>query len=678
MTRSMEAVRARLGGFAYGGDYNPEQWSEDVWVEDLRLMREAKVSLVSVGIFSWARVEPRPGQFDFAWFDRVLDGLAENGIGACLATMTASPPAWLGRLYPETLPVTVDGTRLSHGSRQHYCPSSPIYRERAAELVRRIGERYGDHPAVALWHINNEYGCHLPACYCDESAVDFRRWLRSRYTDIDELNTAWYTDFWAQRYTDWDEILPPRAAPFHSNPGQRLDFARFTSDAFLACYRMEADILRAAAPSVPATTNFISSGASIDAFAWAEEMDVVSYDAYPDPWDRQSQREIAFNSDLMRSLRAGQPWLLMEQATSGVNWRDRNSPKAPGVMRLDSWQAVAQGADAVMFFQWRASQGGTEKFHAAMVPHAGENTRIFREVCALGDELARAREVAGSRVVADVALLLDWSSWWALEMDSHPSVDVRQVESSLAHYAPLFEAGVACDVVHPESDLSGYRLVIAPNLYSVSPQAATNLREYVRGGGHLAVSFFSGIVDDRDQVYLGGYPGAFRDVLGVWVEEFWPLPENGTVPVRGLGDQDTEVLGTVWSEQIHLEGAAAVASFAGGELAGSPAITRNEFGSGVAWYLGTRLPEDAMRGLVDGIRAEAGVAPVLPDLPAGVRAWERVAESGERYLLVLNRGEEPVRIPLPTTGTDVLQPGDPLTEVAVERRGVAVLRLARD
>lgn len=463
MGKDLTALRSRLGGPAYGCDYNPEQWPEEVWAEDMRLMRQAGVNLVSVGIFSWAKIEPRPGEYDFGWFDRLMDLLAANGIGACLATMTASPPPWLARLHPETLPITATGVRLAPGSRQQFCPSSPVYRDHARRLVEQIATRYRDHPALALWHVNNEYGCHMNACYCEVSAAAFREWLRDRYGDLATLNAAWYTDFWSQQYGEWDEIGVPSLAPYHPNPTQSIDFSRFTSDAFLGCFRTEKEVLSRLTPEVPVTTNFIHEGPAIDLFGWAEDQDLIAFDSYPDPFEADSHIAAGFHYDLMRSLRHGQPWFLMEQATAAVNWRERNAMKAPGAMRLGSWQAVAQGADAVMFFQWRASRGGTEKFHAAMVPHTGTDTRIFREVCELGAELAAVPGLVDSRVHADTALLLDWSSWWALERDSHPSVDVTRGEAELAHYAPLFEAGVTCDVVHPERDLSGYRLVVVPN-----------------------------------------------------------------------------------------------------------------------------------------------------------------------------------------------------------------------
>ncbi|WP_198940164.1 beta-galactosidase [Micromonospora sp. CB01531] len=655
----------------FGGDYNPEQWPEEVWAEDMKLMVEAGVSLVSVGIFAWARVEPRPGEFDFAWFDRVMDHLAEAGIGASLATMTASPPAWLSRRHPETLPQRADGVRLWPGARQHYCPSSPAYREHAGRLVEQVAARYADHAALRLWHVGNEYGCHVRACWCDVSAEDFRHWLRRRYGDLGTLNAAWSTAFWSQRYDDWSEILPPRTAPTLGNPAQKLDFARFSNEAILACYALERDILRRHTPTVPVTTNFIGLvHKPIDSYRWAAEQDVVSLDSYPDPYDPRTHVEAAFGYDLARSARDGQPWLLMEQAPSAVNWRERNAPKPPGVMRLWSWQAVAQGADGVLFFQWRQAAGGAEKFHSAMLPHAGPDTRTHREIRHLGAEISAAAELAGTRVRADVALLHDWPNWWAVEGDAHPA-PLDLLAAHRAHYEPLFDAHVTCDVVSPDADLSGYRLVVVPNLYLLRETTAAALHDHVARGGHLVISYFSGIVDENERWHAGGAPGPLCELLGVRVEEFWPLPATGTV---GL-DLDGQVgRGLEWSEWVEPAGAEVIGRFADGELSGRPAVLRHRYGSGTAWYLATRPEPALMAALLDRVRAEAGVEPVLPGLPASVQAVRRHG-TDRSYLLLLNHGATEATVALPEPAVDLLGDGQhPVDAVTLAPRGVAVLR----
>ncbi|BCJ38435.1 beta-galactosidase [Actinocatenispora thailandica] len=671
----MAAVRAKLGRIGYGADYNPEHWPQPVRDEDLTLMADAGVSLVTAGIFSWAEVEPREGEYDFGYFDATMDGLAETGVSVCLATMTASPPPWLSHRYPETLPRTAAGTILSPGGRQHFCPSSPVYREHAGRLVEQLATRYANHPALALWHVGNEFACHIRACYCDVSAADFRRWLIEKYGDIDALNAAWSTTFWAQRYADFAEILPPRVAPTFPNPAQQIDFARFSSDAQLDCYLAEKAILRRLTPDVPVTTNYVGLvQKALDWYRWAPHQDVAAIDSYPDPYDPRAHVEAAFSYDLIRSVKGGQPWLLLEQAPSAVNWRERNAPKAPGLMRLWSWQAVAQGADAVVFFQWRQTAGGAEKFHSAMVPHGGTNTRTWREARALGHELASVPELAGSTVRAEVALLHDWNSWWGLELDSHPSADLNLLDAHLAHYGPLFDAHVTCDVVHPSGDLSGYRLVVVPNLYLLDAADAARLTSYVEGGGILVVSFFSGIVDPDDRAHLGGHPAPLREVLGLRVDEFWPLPTGGTVGLAAPALSTPDARGTIWSEWIEPEGAEVVATFADGELAGRPAITRHRYGAGTAWYLGTRPDPATLRALFDRVLAEAGTTAPIPGLPPSVQATRRRSADAD-YLFLLNHGTEPVTVSLPQPAVDLLTDRNaPVRAVTLAARGVAVLR----
>lgn len=675
----------------FGGDYNPEQWPEQVRAKDIPLMKEAGVTMVTAGIFSWAGVEPRPGEYDFGWFDRVMDNLGEAGIRVCLATMTASPPPWLSRLHPQILPETADGRRKWPGGRQHYCPSSPVYREHAAGLVEQLATRYAEHPALETWHIGNEYGCHISQCFCDVSAADFRRWLRERYGSAEALNDAWSTAFWSQRYDAFDEVLPPRLAPTFANPAQQLDYWRFSDDALRQCYLTEQAVLRRITPGIPVTTNLMPSHKPVDAFAWAPHQDVMSLDCYQDPYDPQAHLGAGLNFDLMRSARGGQPWMLLEQAPGAVNWRARNSPKPPGTMRLWSWQAVAQGADAVLYFQWRASPGGAEKYHSAMVPHAGRDSRVFREVADLGREFARVPQIAGTRSRADVALLTDWNSWWALELDSHPSSALDQTLINRAHYRALFEAGVSCDILPPDRELSGYKLVVAPNLYLLRDQDADRLAAYVEGGGHLLVSFFSGIVDECDRVGLGGYPAPLRRLLGLRIEEFWPLDEGatacveevspvppppGTPPGPGGG---LSCKADLWSEDIRLEGAEAVAVFGGGQLAGRPAITRHAYGAGTAWYVGTRLPTASLRTLMDRVRDAAGVRPVLPGLPAGVQATVREGTGPQgavrRFFFLLNHGEDAAQIKLPEPMRELLRPlPQPVRSLTLPARAVAVLQ----
>ncbi|CAM5427323.1 hypothetical protein SALBM217S_02965 [Streptomyces griseoloalbus] len=363
MPRLDDVTRGRL---LHGGDWNPEQWPEETWQEDVRLMREAGVNSVTLGVFSWSRIEPRPGERDFGWLDRLMDLAHDHGIGVVLATPTASPPPWMGRLHPDTLPADADGHTELWGGRQHFSHSSATYRRLAAAITEDLAARYAGHPALTLWHINNEY-CTYD--HGDEAAARFRTWLRHRHGTLDALNTAWGTAFWSQTYGDWAEVLPPRRTHYLKNPAQVLDFRRFTSDMLLECFTAERDIVRRHTPQVPVTTNVMPLWSGLDAWRWAEEQDVVSVDLYPDPDDPFGAQHGALVQDMTRSQARG-PWMLMEQAAGAVNWRPVNRPKPRGLNRLWSLQAVARGADAVCSFQWRQSRQGAEKFHSGMLGHA--------------------------------------------------------------------------------------------------------------------------------------------------------------------------------------------------------------------------------------------------------------------------------------------------------------------
>jgi beta-galactosidase len=654
----------------YGGDYNPDQWPEETWLEDARLMQAAGVNLVSLGIFSWAKMEPRPGEFDFAWLDRLMDLLHAHGVSVDLATPTASPPAWMVRLHPEMLPVTAEGVTLWHGSRRHYCPHHPGYRRYAARIAAQLAERYKNHPALAMWHVDNEYACHVGECFCERSAAAFRAWLQERYGTLEKLNFAWGTAFWGQAYGDWEEIHPPRRSPAHANPTQKLDWARFNSDSWLACFEEQSAILKRITPNLPVTTNFMGFHKNVDYFEFARHEDHVSNDSYPDTWQPGWRVEAGIVCDLIRSVGGRRPWLLMEQASSAVNWRQRNVNKRPGVMRLGSHQAVARGADGIMFFQWRASVAGAEKFHSGMLPHAGTGTRTWREIQALGGELAKLDDLIGSQVQADVAILMDWHSWWALELDSKPSNDLKLLPQLQAYYRPLFERNITVDFAHPGADLSRYKLVIAPALYLLDDHAARNINTYVEAGGTLVLSFFSGIVDENEHIRPGGYPAPFREMLGLWVEEFAPYPEGVTNTVHTTDGQSFAC--SFWSDVIHLEGAEALATYEQDYFAGGAALTRHRFGRGCAFYAGTDPGAAGIDWLLGRACAEAGVRPVVQNVPAGVEVLRRSSGTAD-WLFVLNHSGQAVQVPLETPGTDLLT-GRPVDgTLDLEPAGVAII-----
>lgn len=672
LRRPVGTVSARL---AYGADYNPDQWPRSVWDEDVRLMRTAGVTVVSLAIFSWARIQPAEDRWDFGWLDDAMDLLHGNGIDVDLATGTASPPPWLARRHPEILPVTRTGETLWPGSRQHWRPTSPVFREHALRLVGAMVDRYADHPALVAWHVSNELGCHNLYDYSEDAARAFRTWLRSRYGSVDALNAAWGTAFWSQRYGEWDEVLPPRLAATHPNPTQQLDFHRFSSDALKDHLRAERDLLRSITPDVPVTTNFMVMAGTkgMDYADWAGEVDFVANDHYlgtgPQAFD-----ELSFSANLTGNIAGGRPWFLMEHSTGAVNWQPINLAKKPGQLARDSLTHVAHGADAVCFFQWRQSAAGAEKYHSAMVPHAGEDSDVFRAVVRLGRALERLAPVAGSvRSPARAAILFDWPSWWASELDSHPSADLRYRAEALDWYSAFLDLGVRVDVVPTGTPLTGYDLLVAPVLHVVPAALADELTRYVHGGGHLVTTYFSGIVDADDHVWLGGHPGALRDLLGIRIEEFAPLPAGELVPL------DNGTTGSLWTDGIAVTDAAVevLASYLTGDQAGRPAVTRRPVAGGSAGYVSTRLGPAGLRPVLHELLARAGVP---GELPAAVRGPVELAvrtDGRDEFWFLVNRTSDTVDVPgidgeLLLGGRRGTAPGDAITlgprDVAIVRR----------
>lgn len=666
------AVTARpwpdLDGIAYGGDYTPEQWPREVWADDVARMREAGVNLVSIGIFAWGLLEIREGEFDFAWLDEVIELLHENGIRVDLGTPTASPPAWFFANHPDARAVTRDGVALGFGARGMASHSAPAYREASVRIATELARRYGDHPAVVLWHVHNEYGVPVGEDYSAHSVREWRRWLRGRYGSIDALNAAWGTAFWGQHYEQWDHVGAPAAAASVVNPAQRLDFARFTDHQLRACFIAERDAIRAHSDR-PITTNFMANQhGGCDLWKWAAEVDIVSDDHYLWAADEEGEIGLAIAADLSRSVGRGAPWILMEHSTSAVNWQPRNVAKRPGEMARNSLSHLGRGADGILFFQWRASRSGAEKFHSAMIPHAGTSSRVYREVVDLGAKLGRLAEVRGSRVHADVAILWDFESFWAQDLEWRPSEDLTHGERIRAYYERLWRDGITVDFALPGHDLSGYKLVIAPAQYALSAADADNLNTYVAGGGVLVTSFFSAVVDEHDAVHPGGFAAPLEPALGILVEEHLPLRAGDVAAIEFDGAQHPADL---WQEDLVLTRAQPRAVYTDGPAAGRPAVTRNAHGAGVGWYVSTRPDAAGLQRILASAYADAGIAPA--GLPAGVETVTRHGEDAD-YRVVINHSGETVSLEM--SGTDLFTQTDLEGELVLDGGAVAVVRTA--
>lgn len=634
-------INDKLPKIWYGGDYNPEQWDADIWAEDSRMFKLAGIDVATINVFSWALIQPDEETYDFAALDATMDRLHRDGVYVCLATSTAAHPAWMAKRYPDVLRVDRQGRKRKFGGRHNSCPNSPTYRKYAPRLAAKLAERYKDHPALLIWHVSNEYGGY---CYCDNCAAAFRVWLRRRYGSLDAVNRAWNTRFWGHTFYDFDEIVPPSELSEewgHNRTnfqGISLDYRRFQSDSLLECYKIEHEELKRITPNVPVTTNLMGFYPELDYFAWAKHLDVVSWDNYP-AYDTPASFT-AMTHDLMRGLKSGQPFMLMEQTPSQQNWQPYNSLKRPGVMRLWSYQAVARGADTVMFFQLRRSVGACEKFHGGVIEHVGhEHTRVFRECAELGRELGTLGDlVLDARVPAEAAIVYDWENRWALDLSSGPSAALNYVDEVHKYYDALYRMHVQTDMISVEEALDKYKLVIAPVMYMVKPGFAEKVEAFVKGGGIFVTSFFSGIVNEQDLVTCGGYPGALRQVLGIWAEEIDVLPPGTTnklVMNGAVGELAGEYEGTLLCDLIHLEGAEAIAAYGEDFYAGMPAVTVNRFGSGTAWYVATSPDAAFLGGFMRNLCADAGIRPAIDGGEEGVEASVRVKD-GKRTLFLLN------------------------------------------
>ncbi len=671
-------ISNRLPKMFYGGDYNPEQWDQSTHLDDLELFKQAGIDIATLNVFSWARNQPDEVTYNFEWLDNYINSLYESGIYTCLATSTGAHPAWMATRYPDILRVEKDGRKRKFGGRHNSCPNSPTYRHYSVEIARRLAERYKEHPAILVWHISNEYG---GECYCDNCEKAFRVWLKQRYGTLDAVNKAWNTAFWGHTFYDWDEIVVPdhRSEEWGENSssfqGISLDYTRFNSDSMLECYQLEYDAIRSIIPDALITTNLMGFYKPLDYFKWAKHMDIVSWDNYPGLNTPVSFTALAH--DLMRGLKDGDPFMLMEQTPSQQNWQPYNSLKRPGVMRLWSYQAVAHGADTVMFFQLRRSIGACEKFHGAVIEHAGHaNTRVFRETSALGHELQKlGDQLLDSRIEASVAILFDWDNWWAIDKSSGPTVALKYVEQIHKYYKALYNRNVQVDIVSVDSDLSGYKLVIAPVLYMVKPGLAAKLEQFTENGGTFVTTFFSGIVNENDLVTLGGYPGELRKLLGIWVEEIdalLPSMRNSIVMKETIGELSGSYECGMLCDLLHTEGADVLAEYGTDFYKGMPVLTRHAFGQGEAWYIASDGEESFVAGLLQHLCQQQSIQPVL-DTPAGVEAGRRVKD-GQAFLFLLNHNTEAATVELGSLQTSNMLEDQPVgSSIEVPGNGTIIL-----
>ncbi len=624
----------------HGGDYNPEQWLDrpDILEEDIRLMKQAGVNVVTLGVFSWSVYEPSEGEFHFDWLESILDNLYRNGIFTILATPSGARPAWLDEKYPEAMRVSPAGVRNHHGIRHNHCMSSPKYREKAGVMLQKLAEKFGKHPGLLLWHISNELG---GECYCELCRDRFREFLRNKYQDkIDNLNQEWWTTFWSHRFNRFDQIEPPYANGESSIHGLNLDWKRFNTWNMTDYMKFEIELLRKFTPDIPVTTNFMRLYKTLDYSVMARELDLISWDSYPE-WENdyeaavKTANAVSFDHSLLRSFKKDKPFLLMESVPSLVNWHPYNKLKRPGTHKLSCIQAVACGSDMVGYFQWRKGRGSYEQYHGAVMDHLGRSdTRVFKEVEEVGGLLKRLKPVAGSIVNPRAALIFDWNNRWAIEDMAGLSKDKKYEETCRTLYGIFIKNGIEMDVISSDADFTDYKVLVAPMLYLLKPGVAGRLKEFTANGGILMATYLTGYVNENTLCWLGGFPGdGLTELFGLYTEEIDTLYPKDTNAVSFRQDFiDADYRAFDYCEIIKPQTARILGEYTRDFYCGTPAVTVNAYGKGYAYYVGARIEESGMEALFQKLWEQAGIKAV--PLPEGVEYHSRSGSEGafEFYL----------------------------------------------
>lgn len=663
----------------HGGDYNPEQWLDrpDILEKDLDMLTEAGCNVVTLGVFSWSTLEPEEGRFCFDWLENIINKLYERGISVILATPSGARPKWLADKYPEVLRVDSERKRALFGFRHNHCYTSPVYREKTAIINRKLAERFGNHPAVILWHISNEYGgeCHCPLC---QDA--FRKWLKERYHTIEELNKRWCTTFWSHTYNSFDQIESPSPVGETQLHALNLDWKRFVSYQTTDFIKAEIHALREGGSKLPTTANLMYYFNGLNYFELAKAIDVVSWDTYP-TWHKQEVIETAYDNgmchDLMRSLKR-KPFFQMESCPTSTNWQGISKLKKTGVLFAQSMQAIAHGGEGALYFQIRQSRGASEKFHGAVIDHyGGTDTRVFREVCHTGSALDKISELAGSNVKSPVALLYDWDSQWAMEDSQGPrNKGLHYKEALLKYYRGFRKLGLNVDLVDMTGDLTDYKILAAPMCYMFRNGFEEKVRKFVKNGGIFVATYWSGIVDDTDRCFLGGVPHGLMDVLGIRsmeIDGLYDWEKNSLIPVSdNLLGLDRTYTCKYLCDLVELRGAEAVMTYGDDFYAGYPALTVNAYGDGQAWYVAADAEKEFQVEFLRRIAEKAGIScGVEGEIPEGLEITTR-KNSEATYYIYQNWGSQTVEIPLPKGEIQTLY-GE--TEKGLEPYGLAVLKV---
>ena len=632
----------------HGGDYNPDQWLDypDTLKDDLRLMKLANVNTMTVGIFAWSALEPTEGNYNFEWLDKIIDDVYNQGGRVILATPSGARPAWLSEKYPEVLRTNDRREKMLHGGRHNHCFSSPIYREKTQKMNYKLAERYGNRPALIMWHVSNEYS---GDCHCELCQENFRDWLKNKYKTIENVNKAWWGPFWSHTYTDWSQIESPSSIGENAVHGLNLDWKRFVTDQTIDFYENEAKPLRELTPNVPITTNFMADTDDLIPFQslnydkFSKHVDILSWDCYPawhNDWEttKDLATKVGFINDLYRSLKQ-QPFLIMECTPSGVNWHNVNKAKRPGMHTLASMQLLAHGSDSVLYFQWRKSRGSSEKFHGAVIDHDNsEENRVFKEVSQVGEILDKIKEIKGSMKQSKVAIIYDWENDWALKDAQGFGKESRRYPQTLqSHYKYFWDKNISVDVVTPQQDLSKYSLVVAPMMYMMTEETMDRFRDYVKNGGVLVGSYLSGLVNETDLTYLGGWPKTLQETYGIDAKEIDTLYPKDKNSIK-FGNESFEVVD--YCTIIEAKEAEVLAKYEEDFYKNTPAITKNNLEKGKAYFIGARTNQEFLSKFYDEIVKDLHINEVEDFISEGGISIQIRENKDAKYYFVMNFTEE--------------------------------------
>ncbi len=647
----METVIKKFDKMLHGGDYNPDQWLNypEILEKDIEYMKKANVNAVSLNIFGWSTLEPSEGEYNIQWLEDIINNLYANGIYTVLATPSGAMPNWLTNKYPEVLQVRENGVRNLPGRRHNFCYTSKVFRVKIAKVNKVLGSAFAKHPAVIMWHISNELGGNKSdaSCHCENCQKAFRQWLKEKYGTLDALNHAWWSTFWSHTYTEWDQINSPQIHGEMILHGLNLDWKRFVTHQMIDYYNAECDVVKSFNLEIPVTTNFMTYFKPLDYYKFAEKLDIVSFDSYPN-WHSENDVAVAVstavNLNIMRSIKKS-PFILMESTPTLVNWQQINRNKRENVHMLSSIQAIAHGSNSVMYFQWRQGRGSFEKFHGAVLDHYGkDDTKVFQNVTEVGERLNLISDDLYKTInKPEVAIIMDWENWWALDDAAGPRKDMEYTKVVEDHYRTFWENGIDVDIIDMTHKLDDYKLVIAPMCYMYKAEFADNIRNFVSKGGNFVTTYWSGIVDETDLCFLGGAPGLIKDILGIRFESIDALTNSEKISVEYNKKIYTasRLVSTVVDVEANILG-----KYMDDSYRGAPAVTKNKYNEGNAFYICSENDREFMREFYNDVIAESNIEKNIDcEIPMGVTINKRIGE--QEYYFIQNYNNYEVSIKLP-------------------------------